>query len=154
MKRVIFGFILIAALLVGAAPITRAQAQDLSLERAAVEQALHAFFDAAQTKNWASVDSMLASDFQFYSDSALTLDKAAFIAAMKDDDMDVGQLALQDVTVALSNEGDFAWVKYRAHLESTIKGRPYNMMSVETVIFRKERGGWKMVHNHASIKGL
>jgi ketosteroid isomerase-like protein len=144
---------MIAAIMIAAmAPTPSANGQNAPTEKVIVEQTLRSFFDAARKKEWPRIDAMLAPDFHFYSDSALVLDKPGFMTAMMDDSMDIDQLDLKDVSVLLSNQDNVALVTYRAELKSAIKGRPYNMMSVETVVFRKDDQSWRMVHNHASIK--
>jgi ketosteroid isomerase-like protein len=119
---------------------------------ASVRGALDSFFEAAGAKNWESIGAMLAPDFEFYTDDAIVLDRAGFLKAMQEDSMDVQKLQLSDVKVELSPDELLAWVKYRILLQSSIKGKPYNVATAETVVFRKDGGKWQMTHNHASIK--
>lgn len=123
-------------------------------EASAVRAALDDFFAAATDKNWPVIDQLLAEDFQFYSDDLLVLDRAEFLAAMKDDSMEIGKLELNEVSVRVSADGQMALVRYKVTLESLIKGEAYNMKSAETVVMRKEGSAWRMIHNHASIKRL
>lgn len=132
----------------------RPSAAEQAAEQANVKKALDRFFHAVDVKDWNTVESVLASDFEFYSDDYTVLTRAEFIGAMKEDDMKIDKLELKDVRVSLSPDGQMAWAKYSAHLESSIKGEPYNMKSAETVAFRKEDGQWKLTHNHASVKKL
>lgn len=127
---------------------------DLVAEKANVKQALESFFAAAERKDWQVLDALIAQDFSFYSDGTMTLDRNGFLEAMKDDSMDITSMELNNVSVSLSGDAKMAFVKYQAAMESSIHGEPYNMSSVETVIFRKESSGWKMIHNHASVKEL
>ena len=124
----------------------------LRWKRRSSSRVLISFFDAARKKEWPRIDALLAPDFHFYSDFALVLDKSGFMTAMMGDSMDIDQLDLKDVAVMVSSQDNVALVTYRVELKSAIKGRPYNMMSVETVVFRKDDQAWRMVHNHASIK--
>jgi ketosteroid isomerase-like protein len=144
--------LLIWSMIAAIAPTPSANGQNVATEKVVVEQALLSFFDAARKKEWPRIDALLAPDFHFYSDSALVLDKPGFMTAMMDDSMDIDQLDLKDISVMLSSQDNVALVTYRAELKSAVKGRPYNMMSVETVVFRKDDYAWRMVHNHASIK--
>lgn len=123
-------------------------------EEANVKKALESFFHAVEVKDWKIIDEVMAKDFEFYGDDTMTLTRDEFISAMKEDNMKIDKLELKDVRVSLSPDGQMAWVKYSAHLESSMRGAPYNMASVETVAFRKEDGSWKMTHNHASVKKL
>ena len=142
-----------------AAPATQSAgnqppAADIAAEEAAVKKALEKFFHGVETKDWKAVDEVMAKDFEFYGDDTMTLTRDEFIKAMKEDNMQIDKLELNNVKVSLSPDRQMAWVKYSAHLESLNRGEPYNMASVETVAFRKEDGNWKMTHNHASVKKL
>lgn len=132
----------------------RPAAADTAAEQANVKKTLDEFFHAVDVKDWGTVERVLASDFEFYSDDYTVLTRDEFIGAMKEDDMKMDKFELRDVRVSLSPDGQMAWAKYSAHLESSIKGEQYNMKSAETVAFRKEGGQWKMTHNHASVKKL
>lgn len=132
----------------------RAAVVDGAAEEAGVKKVLDGFFHAVDVKDWNAVENVLASDFEFYSDDYTVLTRDEFIAAMRGDDMKIDKLEISDVKVSLSPDGQMAWAKYRAYLESSIHGEAYNMKSAETVAFRKEGGQWKLTHNHASVKKL
>lgn len=138
----------------GPRPAISEQPADMTTEAANVRKALDTFLHAVDVRDWKTVDEVLSADFEFYSDDLMVLTRAEFINAMREDDMKIDKLELKDVKVSLSPDGQMAWVKYGAHLESSMRGAPYNMASVETVAFRKEDGNWKMTHNHASVKKL
>jgi len=131
-----------------------APAVNAAEEKANVKKALESFFHAVDVKDWKLIEQVIAKDFEFYGDDSMVLTRDEFISAMKEDNMKIDKLELKDVKVSLSPDGQMAWAKYSAHLESSMRGAPYNMASVETVAFRKEDGNWKMTHNHASVKKL
>ena len=137
-----------------AADIAKASPPDWEAETRNVRRALDDFFTAADRKDWQTIDMLLASDFEFYSDDLMKLDRARFLNAMREDEMEIAQLELKDVSVLLSEDAAMAFVRYGVDLESSIHGEPYNMRSIETVVYRKEGGRWKMLHNHASIRKL
>lgn len=132
----------------------RAAVTDTTSERVNVRKALDRFFYAVDKKDWKMVEEILAADFQFYGDHLMVLNRSQFIDAMREDDMKIDKFDLKDVTIDLSPDGQMAWARYRAHLESTMRDGPYNMDSAETVVLRKEQGNWKLTHNHASVKKL
>lgn len=125
-----------------------------AVEEENVKKALESFFHAVDVRNWKAVEDIIAKDFEYYGDDSVVLTRDEFINAMKDDGMKIDKLELKNVKVSLSPDGQMAWVKYSAQLESSMRGEPYNMQSVETVAFRKEGGAWRMTHNHASVKKL
>ncbi len=136
------------------APAKSQPAADVATQTASVRERLDSFFHAVDVRDWKTVEDVLASDFEFYSDDLMVLSRAEFLQAMREDDMKIDKFELKDVKVTLSPDGQMAWVKYHARMESTMKSGPYNMESAETVAFRKEDGNWKMTHNHASVKKL
>ncbi len=127
---------------------------NFAAEEANVKKTLESFFQAVGAKDWTVIDQVMAKDFEFYGDDFTVLSRDEFISAMKEDNMKIDKLELKDMRVSLSPDGQMAWVKYSAHLESSMRGEPYNMSSAETVAFRKEGDSWKMTHNHASVKKL
>jgi ketosteroid isomerase-like protein len=46
--------------------------------------------------------------------------------------------------------GDLAWVASEASLSGDVDKKPVNIVSTETMILRKTRGGWRIVHIHWS----
>jgi hypothetical protein len=145
--------VLVTGMLAGCAP---ARPEVLPLPPAVAERevraALARFFDAASTMRWSVIDSLLAPDFLFYSDSALVLSRSEFLDAMRQDSMTVQELDLRDVDVSLSEDAHFAIVRYRLSMRASMNGEPYNMLSAETVGFRRTASRWVMMHNHASIR--
>lgn len=137
-----------------AASVSKASPPDPEAEARSVRRALDDFFTAADRKDWRAIDGLLASDFEFYSDGLMKLDRTQFLDAMREDEMEIAKLELKDVSVLLSEDAAMAFVRYGVDLESSIHGAPYNMRSIETVVYRKEEGRWKMLHNHASIRKL
>ncbi len=129
-------------------------AVNIAAEEADVKKALEKFFHAVDVRDWKAVDEVMAKDFEFYGDDTTVATRDEFIKAMKDDNMQIYKFELKNVKVSLSPDGQMAWVKYGAYMESSMRDEPYNMASVETVAFRKEDGNWKMTHNHASVKKL
>jgi len=121
---------------------------------ASVRRALDGFFQAAEKRDWTSIRDFLAPDFEFFTDDAIILDRAGFLRAMQEDSMEIRKFALSDVKVELSPDERLAWIKYRVHLESSIRGKEYNVVTAETVVFRKDGAKWRMTHNHASIKKI
>jgi ketosteroid isomerase-like protein len=117
-----------------------------------VRAALDAFFREASAKNWPALSALIADDFEFYGDDTVVLGRAEFLKAMQDDSMDIESVQLNDFKVTTARGADLAIAKYRLRLRSTMHGKPYNMTSVETVGFRREATGWRLIHNHASIQ--
>lgn len=136
------------------APAKSQPAADVGAQKAIVKERLDSFFHAVDVRDWKTVEDVLAPDFEFYGDDLMVLSRDEFLKAMRDDNMTIDKFELKDVKVSLSPDGQMAWVKYHARMESRMRSGPYNMESAETVAFRKEDGSWKMTHNHASVKKL
>lgn len=139
-------------IVLGGAGCSRTAEAVYDVEAPRVRTALDSFFDAVAARDWPRVEALIADDFEFYGDDLMVLSRAEFIKAMRDDDMNIRKLELSQVQTTISDDGRLAWVKYRAYLDSDVKGQAYRMNSAETVAFRREGHQWRMTHNHASVR--
>jgi ketosteroid isomerase-like protein len=47
-------------------------------------------------------------------------------------------------------EGDTAWIASEGRVTGTFKGKPLDRITTETMVLRRDRAGWKIVHIHWS----
>ena len=52
--------------------------------------------------------------------------------------------------IKVNIEGDCAWVTCMENITSMMDGSPQHSRVLATNIFRKQEGGWKVVHHHGS----
>jgi uncharacterized protein (TIGR02246 family) len=48
------------------------------------------------------------------------------------------------------SDGGVAWVATEGRLTGTYKGKPLDRLTTETMVLRRDSGGWKIVHVHWS----
>ena len=116
--------------------------------------AINDFFAAADERDWHRVEALLATDFKFYSDDALVLDRAEFLLAMKEDDMVIDSLVLSHMETVVSDDLSLALVRYSLDLKSRVNGSRHDVRTVETVVLRRDTKNptrWQFVQNHASL---
>ena len=63
-------------------------------------------------------------------------------------------MELKDMETRVSSDGQMAWTKYRGIFKSTSKNQESNVETVETLIFKREGGQWKITRAHVSSKIL
>ncbi len=47
-------------------------------------------------------------------------------------------------------DGNSAWIASEGRVTGTFKGKPLDRITTETMVLRRDRGGWKIVHIHWS----
>jgi ketosteroid isomerase-like protein len=117
-----------------------------------VKLALDNFFAAAGKQDWDKVGGMLAEDFAMFTDEATILNKDEYIKVMKQDNLRVAQMQLKDLRIEVSEQGQMAWCRYHGFFHISAGPQSSFVETAETVVFRNESSGWKLVQAHASVK--
>lgn len=117
-----------------------------------VRNAIDQFYARAAVRDWDGAGALLADDFVMFTDGAAHLDRTAYVALMKQDDLVLERMALHDMRVEVSPDGQMAWGTFRGSFEMTSGGRRHDVSTVETLIFRRASGRWQIVRAHASTK--
>jgi len=117
-----------------------------------VKLALDHFFAAAEKQDWDEVGRMLTEDFEMFTDEVTILNKAEYINVLKQDNLHVAQMQLKDLRIEVSEQGRMAWCRYRGFFHMSAGPQSSFVETAETVVFRNEHSGWKLVQAHASIK--
>ena len=127
---------------------------DQNAEVLRVKKVLDQFFDAARKRDWDAAAEFMAADFELYTDGASGFNKQAYVKVLKEDDMELAHMELRDLETRVSSDGQMAWTKYRGLFKSTSKNQESNVETVETLIFKREGGQWKITRAHVSSKIL
>lgn len=127
---------------------------NLADEASRVRETIDLFFTAAQKRDWDAAAELISPDFEIYTDEAQGLKKDDYVKLLKEDDLVVEQMELTNVSIRVSEDGRMAWAKYHGLFRSTSHGKKVDVKTVETLVFIKEGGAWKMAHAHASVKAL
>lgn len=121
-------------------------------EQSKVKSALDNFFAAAGKQDWNKVGGMLTEDFEMFTDEVTILNKYEYIKALKQDNLRVAQMQLKDLRIEVSAQGQMAWCRYHGFFHISAGPQSSFVETAETVVFRNENSGWKLVQAHASIK--
>jgi ketosteroid isomerase-like protein len=121
-------------------------------EQSKVKLALDSFFAAAGKQDWDKVGGMLTEDFAMFTDEATILNKYEYIKAMKQENLRLAQMKLKDLRIEVSRQGQMAWCRYHGFFHISAGPQSSFVETAETVVFRNENSGWKLVQAHASIK--
>ena len=142
--------------LIGCAPAadTRMPVTNAAAEVARVREVIDLFFDSAKKRDWDAAGDLMADDFEIYADEASSYDKRSYVELLKQDDMELKYMQLTDLAISVSSDGRMAWSKYRGVFKGVSRGSLFDVATVETLIFRKEEGNWKITRAHASTKSL
>ncbi len=121
-------------------------------EQSKVKLALDNFFAAAGKQDWDKIGGMLTEDFEMFTDEVTILNKYEYIKALKQDNLRVAQMQLKDLRIEVSEQGQMAWCRYHGFFHISAGPQSSFVETAETVVFRNENSGWKLVQAHASIK--
>ncbi len=121
-------------------------------EQSKVKLALDNFFAAAGKQDWDKIGGMLTEDFEMFTDEVTILNKYEYIKALKQDNLRVAQMQLKDLRIEVSEQGRMAWCRYHGFFHISAGPQSSFVETAETVVFRNENSGWKLVQAHASIK--
>jgi len=115
------------------------QAQAKASEADALK-ALNPWADALFTGDPATVDKVLAEEFQILRSNGSGHDKASYLKALP---KQTTRSKFSDI-IATGN-GETLVIRYKIETEQTIDGTPVNGISPRLSVFRKEAGRWLMI---------
>jgi ketosteroid isomerase-like protein len=121
---------------------------------AQVRAVIHRFFTLAEARDWDAIGDLFAADFAIYTDGAAIYGKRDYIALLKQDDLVVESWELRNLEVSVAADGHSAWSRYRGQFRCLSHGERRDVETAETLILRRDGGGWQIVHAHASVKSL
>jgi ketosteroid isomerase-like protein len=121
-------------------------------EQSKVKCALDKFFATSGKQDWDKVGGMLTEDFEMFTDEVTILNKYEYIKVLKQDNLRVAQMQLKDLRIEVSEQGQMAWCRYHGFFHISAGPQSSFVETAETVVFRNENGGWKLVQAHASIR--
>jgi len=119
---------------------------------AEVKKAIDGFFEAARQRDWDAVGKVLSTDFHIWVGVDEALDRATYVDLLKQDDLNVVDMSLQNLEIGVSADGSLAWARYRATVDAISKGHRSVTRSAETIVFEhQQERGWLMRHIQVSL---
>lgn len=149
--------LLIGAMAAGTAAAlcpTLAGASEASGAAGEVKKAIDGFFAAARRRDWDAAGKLLANDFRIWLGVDDAFDKPAYVGLLKEDDLNVVDMSLQDIEIGVSADGSLAWARYHATVDAISKGERSLSHTAETIVFEhRQETGWLMRHIQVSLNG-
>jgi len=119
---------------------------------AGVKKAIDGFFEAARRRDWDAAAKVLSTDFRLWVGVDGAMDRAAYVDVLKEDDLNVVDMSLQDLEIGVSADGSLAWASYHATVDAISKGRRSVSHTAETIVFEHQHeAGWLMRHIQVSL---
>ncbi|MBR1031491.1 DUF4440 domain-containing protein [Bradyrhizobium liaoningense] len=119
---------------------------------AEVKKAIDGFFEAARQRDWDAAGKLLSTDFHIWVGVDEALDRAGYVDQLKQDDLNVVDMGLQDLAIGVSADGSLAWARYHATVDAISHGQRSVSRTAETIIFEHQRDrGWLMHHIQVSL---
>lgn len=147
--------LLVGAVAAGAAAAFVPANADASGVASEVKNAIDGFFEAARRRDWDAAGKVLSPDFHIWAGIDDVLDKAAYIAVLKEDDLNVVDMSVRDLEIGVSSDESLAWARYRTTVEAVSKGQRSVSRTAETIVFEhRQDGGWLMRHIQVSLNSV
>jgi hypothetical protein len=119
---------------------------------AEVNKAIDGFFEAARRRDWDAAAKVLSADFRIWFGVDGAMDRAAYVDLLREDDLNVVDLSLQDLEIGVSADGSLAWARYHATVDAISKGQRSVSHTAETIVFEHQHeAGWLMRHIQVSL---
>lgn len=114
----------------------------------AVVDAFHAALGRGDTRAAAA---LLANDALIYESGGVERGKAEYAAHHLAADAMFAKAMARVVTRRTGGvEGQTAWIASESSTKGYFKNKPINSVSTETMVLRRDRGSWRIVHVHWS----
>lgn len=118
---------------------------------AGVRSVIDAFFTAARRHDWDATGRMMTENFQIWLDGDESMNRDEYLVVLKEDDLDVVDMKLDDLEIGVSTDGSMAWSRYRATVEGITKEKRSTVRTAETILFDRVKDQWMMRHIHVSL---
>ena len=115
--------------------------------------AVDAFSSALQAGDLKRAGTWLADDVLILESGGAEHSKAEYLGGHATHDAEL----LKDAHVQLKQRtaqatGDLAWVGSESELHATKDGKPLTVLSTETMVLKRGKAGWRIVHIHWSSR--
>jgi hypothetical protein len=141
---------LLAEAAAGILVATSGQVAAAESPEAGVKAVIDAFFVAARRHDWDATGLLLTDNFRvWFGDESL--DREEYVAAMKEDDLDVVDMRLDDLEIEVSKDSSMAWGRYHATIDEITKEKRSSVRTAETILFDRVKDQWLMRYIHVSL---
>jgi ketosteroid isomerase-like protein len=117
-----------------------------------IKKTLLDYYEAFHNKEWDKFSDQLTENFRYFTDKATILNKEKFVDFLKKDTWQGKSYSVDNIEIHAPEAGDFGWGTYKTMFTGTDNNTEYTITAVETSIFEKSGGSWKISHHHTSNK--
>lgn len=117
-----------------------------------IEIQLKKYLDAFNYKKWDEFGGHIDDDFKYFTDTCVIQNKEEFISYLSRNSWDASGYTISDLSVTSSKNEDLAIASYKAEFTGIDAGEKLTLKAIETTVFSKRNGGWKIIHSHTSNK--
>lgn len=117
------------------------------------QELLETYHQAFDDKDWSTFANCLSEDFNMFADKGRRQNKAELVRDLGKDTWQTVKRELNNARFTLSADGNMALATYNLVYDGHEgdPARPLHIEFLETMIFRKEAGEWKILHSHYSM---
>ncbi len=109
------------------------------------------FHRALQHADLAVAAAQLSEEVLIYESGGVERNRAEYVSHHLPADAAFAKATSRTVTAQSAHaSGDLAWIATESRTRGTFKGRAIDSGSTETMVLRRDRGTWKIVHIHWS----
>ena len=116
-----------------------------------VKAVIDAFFAAARRHDWDATGQLMSENVRIWLDGDESMGREEYVVVMKEDDLEVVDIKLDDLDIRVSRDSSMAWSRYRATVEGISKGKRSSVKTAETILFDRVEQEWLMRHIHVSL---
>jgi ketosteroid isomerase-like protein len=158
MRLKYLGFGALAALLLLPMPLSALEpapkpVEDIGIAPSArgAAAAVDAFHAALKRGDTSAAAALLSEDALVFEQGGAERTKAEYAAQHLPADAEFAKAVASTLTRrAGRSDGQFAWIASEGRTTGTFKGRPIDSVTTETMVLRRARRGWEIVHIHWS----
>jgi ketosteroid isomerase-like protein len=122
------------------------------METGEIKKTLLDYYEAFHNKEWDRFADFLTDNFRYFTDKTIVRDKENFVDFLSKDTWQGKSYSVDNIEINSAGGGDLAWGRYRTTFQGTENNNEYTVTAIETSIFEKINGMWKISHHHTSNK--
>jgi len=122
--------------------------EDPQTELAKIDKVFQSYFDAISKYDYQAMRQACTSDYVLFEDGTVWTveDHINFLKPYEGK----ARITYSFMDVKKSLEGSVAWRTHRNVADATIEGQPVHFEWLESVIFKRQNGDWKMAFLHST----
>jgi ketosteroid isomerase-like protein len=140
-----------AAAIVGAFLMLATPSRGADPDGTGAEQSVLAFHQALEDGDRAKAMDLLLPDVAIFESGEVELSRDAYAAEHLGADIEFVAATREEIVGREVHEvGDTAWATTRSRTTGTFRGKPVDVDGTETMVLRRDGGGWRIAHIHWS----